>query len=73
MELEEVHDCPQCHGKMVSIEVDLVGNTYCGYCHQRVDYSKWIKANVKMCKSCGARPVIDTEGLCPECKNYSSE
>ena len=71
MELEEVHKCPQSQGKIVSIAIDVVGNTYCSYCNERVDYSRWIKAQIKMCRSCGHRPVIDTEGLCDECKRNS--
>ena len=27
MRLEEIHDCPKCHGKMVVIEMDKLGNT----------------------------------------------
>lgn len=38
--IEKLHDCKKCHGKIVCIEADKLGNTYCGYCHQRVDYSK---------------------------------
>lgn len=38
--IEEIHDCKKCHGKIVCIETDKLGNTYCGYCHKKVDYSK---------------------------------
>ena len=41
--LEEVHDCKKCHGKIVAIAVDKLGNTYCSYCGQRVDYSPVMK------------------------------
>lgn len=40
---EELHDCQKCHGKIVMITVDHTGNTYCGYCGERVDYSKLFK------------------------------
>lgn len=38
--LEQIHDCEKSHGKMVVIARDLLDNTYCGYCHQRVDYKR---------------------------------
>lgn len=38
MKLSEIHDCDKCRNKIVSIAVDLMGNTYCGYCHEKVDY-----------------------------------
>jgi len=41
--LEKTHDCEKCHGKIVAISVDKLGNTYCGYCGQRVDYSPVMK------------------------------
>jgi len=41
MELSELHDCEKCHGKIVSIAVDKLGNEYCGYCGERVDYKRW--------------------------------
>lgn len=40
MNLSEIHDCPKCHGKIVAIEIDYLGITRCGYCHQQVDYSE---------------------------------
>lgn len=40
MKVEELHDCEKCHGKIVLIEIDKTGNTYCGYCHEKVDYTK---------------------------------
>ena len=43
MELSELHDCEKCREKMVGIRLDNCGNTYCGYCGERVDYSKWFK------------------------------
>jgi len=43
MDLEEIHDCEKCNGKIVAIAVDKLGNTYCGYCGQRVNYSSFMK------------------------------
>ncbi len=43
MDLEEIHDCEKCHGKIVMISSDILGNTYCGYCNQRVDYRPFFK------------------------------
>ena len=40
VQISEIHDCDKCHNKIVCIEIDLFGNTFCGYCHERVDYSK---------------------------------
>ncbi|MDP3026676.1 MAG: hypothetical protein Q8N63_03135 [Nanoarchaeota archaeon] len=40
MEIEQIHDCEACHGKIVCIETDKLGNSFCGYCHARADYSK---------------------------------
>lgn len=47
MNLSELHDCDKCHGKLVSIEVDAMGNSYCGYCHERVDYRSWFEKELK--------------------------
>ena len=43
MELSEVHDCEKCRGKLVCIMADKLGNTFCSYCGQRVDYSELFK------------------------------
>jgi len=43
MELEEVHNCKKCQGKIVLIGIDKLGVTRCGYCHQVVDYSNYFK------------------------------
>lgn len=40
MKLEEIHNCEKCKGKMVYILTDMFGITYCGYCHEKVDYSQ---------------------------------
>lgn len=37
----ELHTCEKCKGKIVLIEVDVVGVERCGYCHEPVDYSGW--------------------------------
>lgn len=44
--LNEVHDCEKCHGKMVVISVDIMGNTRCGYCREIVDYRKFIEKHI---------------------------
>jgi len=38
--LEDYHDCEKCHGKIVAIQVDKLGNTHCGYCGEQVRYPK---------------------------------
>jgi hypothetical protein len=43
MELSELHDCEKCHDKIVGIAIDKAGNTYCGYCGEKVDYMKFFK------------------------------
>jgi len=43
MELNEVHNCKKCQGKIVLIGIDKLGVTRCGYCHQVVDYSNYFK------------------------------
>jgi hypothetical protein len=50
-DLEKIHDCKKCHGKLVLIEVDICGNTYCGYCHQRVNYEKYFARLLPTLKS----------------------
>lgn len=41
--LDRYHDCDKCHGKIVCIGVDNLGNQTCGYCHQIVKYPKMKK------------------------------
>ena len=38
--LSDYHDCKKCHGKIVSIGIDKLGNRYCGYCNEIVKYPK---------------------------------
>ena len=38
--LEDYHDCEKCHGKIVGISLDNLGNTHCGYCGEMVKYPK---------------------------------
>lgn len=45
--LEDYHDCEKCHGKIVMITADLVGNTLCGYCGQMVKYPKLTEEGLK--------------------------
>ena len=40
MNLRDIHECEQSEGKIVNIEMDKLGNTWCGYCHKKVDYSQ---------------------------------
>jgi len=39
-DLSKIHDCEKCHNKIVMIEIDKVGITRCGYCHEIVDYKQ---------------------------------
>jgi hypothetical protein len=39
IDFSKIHNCPRCINKMISITVDCLGNTYCGYCHERINYS----------------------------------
>lgn len=32
------HDCKKCHGKIVCVTMDMLGNRKCAYCNQIVDY-----------------------------------
>lgn len=41
--LEDYHDCPQCHGKIVCIGMDSSGNQICGYCKKITRYPKMRK------------------------------
>ena len=41
--LEDYHDCKKCHGKIVCIASDNLGNTKCGYCGEIVKYPKLSK------------------------------
>ncbi|MFH1682750.1 MAG: hypothetical protein ABIA37_03050 [Candidatus Woesearchaeota archaeon] len=43
LRFSEIHDCKKCHGKIVLINADKLGNTYCGYCGERVDYKSYWK------------------------------
>ena len=38
--LDEYHDCEKCHGKIVCISADKLGNSFCGYCYARVEYPR---------------------------------
>lgn len=41
--LEDYHDCKKCHGKMVLIGMDGLGNQTCGYCGKIVKYPRMTK------------------------------
>jgi hypothetical protein len=38
--LEDYHDCKNCHGKIVMISIDKLGQSHCGYCNKPVDYPR---------------------------------
>ena len=38
--LEDYHDCDKCHGKIVGISMDNLGNSCCAYCGEIVRYPK---------------------------------
>jgi hypothetical protein len=38
MKLEDIHTCEKSKGKIVCIAIDKLGNTYCSYCNEKVDY-----------------------------------
>ena len=37
--LDLVHDCDKCHGKIVGIGINALGQSVCSYCGERVDYT----------------------------------
>jgi ribosomal protein L37AE/L43A len=39
-DMEELHNCEKCKGKIVCITIDKLGITRCAYCHQQVNYLK---------------------------------
>lgn len=41
--LSEIHNCKKSQGKIVSITIDKVGVTRCGYCNQIVDYTDYFR------------------------------
>lgn len=51
IDLSDIHDCPKCHGKIVGIAVDKQGNTYCGYCGQKVDYKPYFEQEMRKWKN----------------------
>jgi hypothetical protein len=52
---QEAHNCKLCRGKIFAIRCDKMGNTYCGYCGQKVNYPRatneeliaWMKQDEK--------------------------
>jgi len=46
-QIERSHDCEKCRGKIICIESDNLGNTYCNYCHEKVDYPKPTKQEIE--------------------------
>ena len=47
MELEEIHNCDKCRGKIVAITVDKVGITRCSYCNEVVNYKPFFDEMMK--------------------------
>lgn len=53
-QMQEAHDCDDCRGKIFAVRMDMLGNKYCGYCGEKVDYPKstmeelnqWMKESV---------------------------
>jgi len=43
MDLSEIHSCSKSHGKIVNIRIDYLGQTYCGYCGDKIDYKKYFE------------------------------
>jgi transcription elongation factor Elf1 len=41
--LEDYHDCKKCHGKIVVMTSDSLGNAKCGYCGKIVKYPRMKK------------------------------
>jgi hypothetical protein len=48
MKIEEIHTCEKSEGKIVCIEIDMLGNTYCAYCHSQVPYGKYFNELKKL-------------------------
>lgn len=48
--IEEAHSCKESEGKIIAIGIDELGNTYCGYCHQKVNYPKVSEEEIKEIK-----------------------
>lgn len=59
MNLSDIHDCEKCHGKIVAISRDEFGNTYCGYCGEKVDYTPWFKEIEKEMKNSKHFKTVD--------------
>jgi DNA-directed RNA polymerase subunit RPC12/RpoP len=36
------HNCEKCQGKIILIELDELGNVFCGYCGEKIDASSLI-------------------------------
>ncbi len=47
-EMEKAHDCEKCRGKIFAVMVDDLGNRYCGYCKEKVDYPNPTEEEMKM-------------------------
>ena len=47
-DLSKYHDCEKCHGKIVGITIDKLGNMCCAYCGQVVKYPKLSKKGFEL-------------------------
>jgi hypothetical protein len=45
MDIRQIHECEKSEGKIVAIELDAIGNTYCAYCHKKEKMELEIKLN----------------------------
>lgn len=45
--VQEAHSCKKSEGKIIAISMDKLGNTYCAYCNQRVDYPQPSSKEIK--------------------------
>lgn len=48
--IKKAHSCKESEGKIIAIGIDELGNTYCGYCHQKVSYPKVTEKEVEEIK-----------------------
>ena len=46
--LNRYHDCEKCHGKIVGISMDNLGNSCCAYCNKIVKYPRLSEKGFKI-------------------------
>ncbi len=59
-QMQDAHDCEKCHGKIFCIRCDFVGNRYCSYCGEQVDYPRPTREEI-MSWMAGANLKIESE------------